>query len=78
VLVQNLRRLAVKDSLGNTAVSVITISLLPLPIVSAGSDQTISSGTSTNLYANGAVKYFWYPNYNLSNQNIATHRARIW
>jgi len=68
--------LTVKDSLGNTAVSsAITVAVLPLPLVSAGPDQTIISGTSTHLQASGAVKYFWSPNYNLSNQNIGAPMA---
>jgi gliding motility-associated-like protein len=67
--------LTVTDSTGSTAVSAITVSVLPLPIVIAGPDQTIIGGTSTQLQASGAVNYFWSPVTNLSSQNSATPTA---
>jgi gliding motility-associated-like protein len=64
--------LTVEDNSGNTSTSAITIGILSWPNVSAGPDQTIASGKTTNLNASGALTYYWYPNYNLSNQNIGS------
>jgi gliding motility-associated-like protein len=64
--------LTVQDVAGNTAISVINVTVLPSPKVSAGPNQTITSGTTTQLQATGALNYFWTPNYNISNQNTVS------
>jgi hypothetical protein len=38
----------------------VSISILSLPIVSAGNDDTICSGTSADLSASGTTSYEWY------------------
>lgn len=63
--------LIVTDASGATAVDIVNVSIFSPPIVSAGSDQTILQGTSTMLYASGAVNYYWTPTDPLTNQNSA-------
>ncbi|TAL63449.1 MAG: hypothetical protein EPN85_00075, partial [Bacteroidetes bacterium] len=67
--------LTVTDGVGNSVKDIVSISLLPLPSVDAGPDQTIIGGTNTNLPASGAINYYWYPNADLSNANTATPTA---
>ncbi len=67
--------LTVKDSSGNTASGIINVALDSLPIVSAGSDQSILAGTATLLQATGAVNYYWTPTNPLINQNSANPSA---
>lgn len=63
--------LTVTDGAGNTATSVVNVSIYTPPTVSAGTDQTILEGTNTFLDATGAVNYFWSPTSGLYNQNSA-------
>jgi len=49
----------------------ITITVSPLPTVSAGTGQAICSGSSAQLNATGAVTYSWSPATGLSATNIA-------
>jgi len=67
--------LTVTDSTGAKVSDVITVTVLPLPAVSAGVDQTILSGGSTSLNGTGAVNYFWTPTAPLTNQNSANPAA---
>lgn len=53
-----------------------TILVRPLPEVDAGSDTTISRGTSAQLNAKGGNTYQWRPIDGLSNSNIANPVAR--
>ena len=64
--------LTVTDGAGNSSSSAVTVSVLPLPTISVGADQTIQQGTSTTLQASGAANYVWFPARNLINQNTAT------
>lgn len=64
----------------NIAESSVTVTVNPLPISDAGSDQTIPYGTSTTIYGSagggsGTYNYIWEPAYLLINpsaQNPAT------
>lgn len=67
--------LTVTDSAGNSSSDEISVTVYPLPIVSAGADQTISQGTNTQLQGSGAVQYFWTPTGALTNQNSANPTA---
>jgi len=64
--------LTVSDASGNFSVDVVNVAIFSPPIVSAGSDQTIIEGTNTQLFASGAINYFWTPTETLYNQNTAT------
>lgn len=67
--------LTVTDGLGNIAKDIVNISLLPLPTVVAGPDQTITGGTNTNLQASGGVNYYWFPGTGLTNSNTSSPTA---
>lgn len=67
--------LTVTDGMGNSSVDVVNVTIYTPPIVSAGADQTIVEGTNTQLFASGAVNYFWTPTQTLYNQNTATPYA---
>lgn len=47
------------DANGCSNTNTVTITVNPLPVVSAGNDQQICSGTSTILTGSGAVSYVW-------------------
>lgn len=64
--------LTVTDAAGNISTSIVNVSVYALPVVSAGSDQTILQGTNTYLNASGAMNYYWNPTVGLYNQNSAT------
>ena|ERR1035437_9787429 len=67
--------LTVTDAAGNSSSDIVNVSIYNLPTVNAGPDQTIIQGTNTQLYANGAVQYYWDPTQTLTNQNTATPTA---
>lgn len=48
----------------------VTVIVHPLPIVSAGPDDTITTGQSTQLIATGGVQYTWNPSYGLNNTGV--------
>ena len=50
---------------------VVTVSVTPLPIASAGTDATICSGSSTTLSASGGTSYSWLPASGLSSSTIS-------
>jgi len=62
---------------GNACVNTatVTVSILALPVVSAGSDVSICIGASTNLNASGALNYQWSPATGLSASNISNPLA---
>lgn len=47
------------DANGCSNTNTVTVTVNPLPVVSAGNDQQICSGTSTILTGSGAVSYVW-------------------
>ncbi len=49
----------------------VTITVNPIPVVTAGSNQSICPGTTAQLQAAGAVSYVWTPTTGLSNPNIS-------
>lgn len=51
-------------------VSTVTITVHPLPVISAGPDVTILSGQSITLNASGATQYYWSPNTWMNYSNI--------
>ncbi len=67
--------LTVTDASGNTSTSVVNVTVLPLPTVISGPDQTITGGTNTYLQASGGVNYLWFPVGGLQNENTATPLA---
>lgn len=64
--------LTVTDSVGTTAVAIVNVASYTLPVVNAGPDLSILSGTNTQLQGSGAVTYYWDPTQTLINQNSAT------
>ncbi|MBN8695010.1 MAG: gliding motility-associated C-terminal domain-containing protein [Bacteroidetes bacterium] len=48
----------------------VTIIVHPLPIINAGLDDTITSGSSVMLNASGGLQYIWSPSLGLSNVGI--------
>jgi len=48
----------------------VLVSVLPLPVVSAGNDTTVCGNASAQLSASGAVSYKWNPLKGLSDPNI--------
>jgi hypothetical protein len=52
--------------------SIITVSSLTAPSVSAGSDQTVCGGTNVILNASGATNYVWNNGANTSSLNVLT------
>ncbi len=50
-------------------VDSVSVTVLPLPVVSAGNDVIICAGTSTSLSASGAISYQWTPATGLSCTN---------
>lgn len=61
--------LTVSDASGNFSVDVVNVTIFSPPIVSAGPNQTIIEGTNTQLFASGAVNYYWNPTQTLYNPN---------
>jgi hypothetical protein len=53
----------------------VTVTVDPLPVVSAGSDVTINQGEDTQLNATGALSYSWSPATGLDDPNIANPTA---
>lgn len=43
----------------STINSSLTVFVMPPPVISAGSDQTICQGTSITLSGSGGVTYYW-------------------
>ncbi|MBL7682563.1 MAG: gliding motility-associated C-terminal domain-containing protein [Flavipsychrobacter sp.] len=54
------------DANGCVDTGIVTITVNPLPNVSAGSNQTICAGNSATLTATGATTYLWTPSGTLS------------
>jgi gliding motility-associated-like protein len=54
------------DGNGCAAKDTVVVNVNPLPIVSAGPDQTICPGGSATLNASGATNYSWTPSTGLS------------
>ncbi|REJ84608.1 MAG: T9SS C-terminal target domain-containing protein [Bacteroidetes bacterium] len=63
--------LTVSDSLGAMATSQITVTVSPVPVVSAGMDQFICYGDSLQLNGSGGISYFWSPSGGLSDPYVA-------
>ncbi|MCB0516219.1 MAG: hypothetical protein KDD49_09165, partial [Bacteroidetes bacterium] len=53
----------------------VTITVHPTPTASAGTDQSICQGESTQLTATGGISYAWSPATGLDNPNIANPTA---
>lgn len=49
----------------------VTITVNPLPTITAIGDTTICAGTSASLLAGGGISYSWSPSSSLNNSNIA-------
>ena len=63
------------DANGCVNTSQVTVTVNPLPTVSAGNDQTACLGTPVSLLAFGATSYFWTPSTGLSCTNCANPNA---
>jgi gliding motility-associated-like protein len=59
------------DANGCVNTDNVTVTVHPLPSVSAGADAAVCIGLSLPLSASGAVSYVWTPGTNLNNPNIA-------
>src|SRR5690606_31018774 len=55
--------------------ATVTVTVNPLPTVSAGADKTICVGFGTSLLATGATTYSWTPTTGLSFANIPNPTA---
>lgn len=64
--------LTVTNAQGCTATDQVTVSVNPLPPVSAGPDASICVGSSATLNASGAANYTWSPATDLSCTNCAS------
>jgi len=61
----------VTDSNSCVNIDSVTITVHPLPIVSAGIDDTICIGETTQLIGTGALTYLWSPNDSISDNTVA-------
>lgn len=61
----------VTDSKGCTGIDSVTVTVNPLPIITAGSDVAICPSSSTTLNAGGGISYSWTPSSGLSNDTIS-------
>jgi len=57
------------------ALDDVTVTVNPLPVASAGADQTACSGTAVTLNASGGSTYTWSPTTGLSSPNSASTQA---
>ncbi len=60
----------VKDIYGCTATTAVSITLLPDPVVTAGTNATITEGEQVQLMASGGAIYLWTPSGSLNNAGI--------
>ncbi len=67
--------LTVSDGNSCTAIGTAIVTLFPLPNANAGSDQTITNGTSIQLTATGGISYLWSPTSSLNNSGISNPLA---
>ena len=65
----------VTDINGCIDTDTMTVTVNPLPVVSAGNDTSICIGDSAQLLATGATIYSWSPTTGLSDPNIANPLA---
>src|SRR5262249_24440306 len=63
------------DLLGCTASSQVTVTVNPLPVLSASPDDTICVGQSTILNVTGAGTYLWSPSSSLNSSSAASFTA---
>lgn len=61
----------VTDASGCVSSDTVTVAVNPLPVVNAGSDQSICPGGSAALNASGAAAYTWSPGATLNDSTIA-------
>lgn len=54
------------SGVGCTATTTVTVTVNPLPVVSAGADTAVCAGSSVTLTASGASTYVWTPSTGLS------------
>ena len=63
------------DANGCVNSDTVTISINPLPIITASPDVWICVGDSAQIFANGGTSYTWSPTAGLSNPNISNPMA---
>jgi len=63
--------LQVSEFLCDSSTTLKTVTVNPIPIVSAGLDDTICKDQSTTLSATGGMSYSWWPAMSLSNSGIS-------
>ena len=62
--------LEVTDANGCIDTDSVTVFVWPLPLINAGTDQSICFGTTANLLASAGVSYTWLPGNGLSSTTI--------
>lgn len=67
--------LTVTDNIGCTGTDRITVTVLALPVINAGTDKKVCKGLSTILNASGGVSYVWTPSSGLNNATLASPNA---
>jgi gliding motility-associated-like protein len=63
------------DTHGCKDTAAVTVTVNPLPVISAGPDTSVCTGLSTQLNATGGVSYTWSPAAGLSCTNCASPLA---
>ncbi len=67
--------LTVTDASGCTGTSSVTVTVLPPPVASAGSNTSICTGGSTVLNGSGGTSYVWSPGTGLSSTTVSNPTA---
>lgn len=65
----------VTNSSGCTGTASVTVTINPLPVVSAGPNVSLCNGGNTQLSASGGVSYSWVPAQGLNNTTISNPLA---
>lgn len=75
--VTTIYQLSVVDTNGCSSSDQVTITVLPAPVVSAGSDLNLCTSSANVLNGSGGVTYQWSPASGLSQTNIANPAVNV-
>ena len=67
--------LTVTSNSCGTKTYIVTITVNPLPTISAGPDITINEGQTAVLLGSGAAQYYWSPQFYITYQNTSNPNA---